>query len=569
MRITLLADTLSRDAVYTLRTLRKNPAFALTAILTLALGIGANTAIFTVVRAVLLRPLQYRDPDRIVELSRGATPIRFELLQQTARSYTEIGDYLGSSDDVALTGNFPPEVIQRARVSANFLSILGVEPLLGRSFTKEEDTPAGPPVAIISTNLWQRRFGGDAQILGKTINVAGFAHTVVGVLPSDFTFPFAEVDVWLPQPARDVNQSSPLLRAFGRLAPGVSLEQANAEVRVIDKQYSAIHPGMLDFRSGLDRVEPLKERLVANVRNILWVLFGAVSFVLLIACSNVAGLLLARAASRSREFAVRAALGAARSRLVGQLLMESVLLALAAGIVGMLLARWMLTGIAHLALLDLPRLNEIHLDIAVLAFALLVSVATGLLFGLLPSLTASRPDLAAVLKARGESISGGRLASLNARNTLVAGQVALCIVLLSGATLLIRSLARISQVDPGFDRSNVLTFRVSLSPVHYNGTPKVSAFYQDLLQRIEAMPGVRSAGISLTLPLMGYPLSPTQTADEPIRALNDRPLAMVQFVSPDYFHTLRIPLIAGRELSDGDRDGAPLVTVINDACAHK
>jgi putative ABC transport system permease protein len=569
MRVTPLAEALCRDAIYTLRTLRKNPAFALTTILTLTLGIGANTAIFTVVRAVLLRPLQYRNPDRVVELSGGVTSIRFDLLQTTARSYTEIGDYLGSSDDVALAGDFPPEVIKQARVSANFLSILGVGPLMGRSFTKEEDSPAGPPVAIISANLWQRRFGGDPQIVGKTINVAGLPHTVVGVQPSDFKFPFAEADVWFPQPAKDVNQSSPLLRAFGRLAPGVSFDQANAELQVIDKQYSAIHPGMLDFRRGPDRVEPLKEQLVANVRNILWVLFGAVSFVLLIACSNVAGLLLARATSRSREFAVRAALGAARSRLVAQLLIESVLLAIAAGVVGVLFARWMLTGVAHLTLLDLPRLNEIHLDATVLVFALLVSVLTGLLFGLLPSLITSRPDLAAVLKARGESISGGRLASLNARNILVAGQVALCIVLLSGATLLIRSLARISQVDPGFDRANVLTFRVSLSQAQYNNTSKISAFYQELLHRLQALPGVRSAGITLTLPLMGYPLSPTQTADEPIRALNDRPLAMVQFVSTDYFRTLRIPLVAGREFTDRDREGAPLVTLINEACARK
>lgn len=569
MRVTVLADTLSRDAIYTLRTLRKDPAFALTAILTLALGIGANTAIFTVVRAVLLRPLQYRDPDRVVELSRGVTPIRFDLLQKTARSYSEIGGFLGSSDDVALTGDFPPEVIKQARVSANFLSILGIEPMVGRSFTSEEDSPAGSPVVMISTNLWQRRFGDDPQIAGKTINVAGFPHTVVAVLPSDFRFPFAEADVWFPQPAKGVTQFSPLLRVFGRLAPGVSLDQANAELQVIDKQYRAIHPGMLDFRSGPDRVEALKEQLVANVHNILWVLFGAVSFVLLIACSNVAGLLLARATSRSREFAVRAALGAARSRLVGQLLMESLLLALAAAIVGILLARWMLTGFAHLTLLDIPRLNEIHLDATVLAFALLISVLTGLLFGLLPSLSASRPDLATVLKTRGESISGGRFASFNARNILVAGQVALCIVLLSGATLLVRSLARISQVDPGFDRANVLTFRVSLSQAHYDNTGKISAFYQDLLHRIEALPGVRSAGISLTLPLMGFPLSPTQTADEPIRALSDRPLAMVQFVSPDYFRTLRIPLVAGREFTDHDREGAPFVTVIDEACARK
>ncbi len=289
MRVTLLADTLSRDAIYTFRTLRKNPAFALTAILTLALGIGADSAIFTAVRAVLLRPLQYRDPDRVVEISSGVTPIRFGLLLQTVRSYSEIGEYLGSSDDVALTGDFPPEVIKQARVSANFLSILGIEPLMGRSFTKEEDTPGGPPVVIISTSIWQRRFGGDPQIIGKTINVAGFPHTVVGILPSTFKFPFAEADVWFPQPAKGVTQFSPLLCAFGRLAPNVSLDQANAELQVIDKQYSALHPGMLDFKSGPDQVKPLKEELVANVRNILWVLFVAVSFVLLIACSNVAG----------------------------------------------------------------------------------------------------------------------------------------------------------------------------------------------------------------------------------------------------------------------------------------
>lgn len=569
MRVTLLADTLSRDTIYTFRTLRKNPAFAVTAILTLALGIGADTAIFTAVHAVLLRPLQYRNPERLVQLSGGVTPIRFELLQQTVRSYSEIGGYLGSSDDVALTGDFPPEVIKQARVSANFISILGVEPLMGRSFSKEEDTAGGPPVIIISTGIWQRRFGGDPQIVGKTINVGGFPHTVVGILPSTFKFPFAEADVWFPQPAKGVTQFSPLLCAFGRLAPGVTLDQANAELQVIDKQYSAMHPGMLDFKSGPDRVEPLKEELVASVRNILWILFVAVSFVLLIACSNVAGLLLSRATSRSREFAVRTALGAGRKRLVGQLLMESVLLALAAGIVGFFFAWVMLTGLVHLTLLDLPRLNEIHLDVGVLAFALCISLLTGVLFGLLPSLSASRPDLSAVLKARGESISGGRFASFNTRNILVAGQVALCIVLLSGATLLMRSLARISQVDPGFDRANVLTFRVSLSQAHYSETPKISAFYQDLLRRIEALPGVRSAGITLTLPLMGFPLSPTQRADEPIRPLSDRPLAMVQFVSHDYFHTLRIPLVAGREFSEGDREGAPLVAVINEACAHK
>ncbi|HVH88736.1 MAG TPA: ABC transporter permease [Terriglobales bacterium] len=573
MRPALIFDFFRRDLAYTIRSLRKNPAFALTAIVTLAVGIGANTAIFTIVRSILLRPLAYRQPERLVEMTPHATPIRFDELKKSVRSYTDIGDYFVQDDDVALTGAFTPEVIKQARVSANFLSILGVEPLIGRSFTAEEDSPAGPPVVIISSNLWQRRFGGDPQIVGHTIDVAGFPHTVVGIMPADFKFPFPDADVWFPQPAKDVTQFSPLLAVFGRLAPGVTLAQATAELQVVNAQYAAAHPGMLDARRDKPaRVAPLKESLVANVRGILWMLFGAVTFVLLIACANVAGLLLARATSRSREFAVRAALGASRSRVIAQLLIESTTLSLLASVLGTALAQWMLHAVtlASLTRAELPRIGEVRLDPWVLAFTLILSVATGVVFGLLPSFTVSRPDLVSALKSRAESgVSSRSFSSFNMRSALVAGQVALSIVLLSGTALLIRSLVRLSRVDPGFDSANLLTFRVSLSPAHYSKTESQAAFYDEVLRRIDSVPGVKSSTISLTLPMMGYPMMPVQPADAPVRKLNERQLGMIQFITPDYLRTLRIPLRRGREFNQHDKTGAPPVTIINEALARK
>lgn len=571
MRAALVLDTLRRDFGYTVRTLRKNPTFALTSIITLALGIGANTAIFTIVRAVLLRPLQYREPDRLVLVTSAATPIRFDELKKSARSYTDIGDYLDTADDVAITGAFTPEVIKQARVSANFLSILGVEPLIGRSFTAEEDSPSGPPVVIISSALWQTRFGADPQIVGRTIDVAGFAHTVVGVMPSDFRFPFASVDVWFPQPAKGVTQFSPMLVVFGRLAPGVTLPQASAELEVMNHQYAAAHPGMLDTKRGKPgRVALLKETLVAKVRGILWMLFGAVSFVLLIACANVAGLLLARATSRSREFAVRAALGASRGRVIAQVLIESTTLSLVAAFLGMALAWWVVHAVSLTSLtrIELPRIGEIHLDSTVLAFALVLSVATGIAFGWLPSLTASRPDLVPALKSHA-TVSTHGPGWFNMRNALVAAQIALSIVLLSGAALLMRTLVQLSRVDPGFDAANLLTFRISLSPAHYNKTESLVAFYDDVLRRIDSVPGVQSSTISLTLPLTGFAQMPVQPADAAPRKLNERPLGIIQFVTPDYFRTLHIPLRQGREFTAHDNIGEQPVTIINEALARK
>ena len=573
MSAATVLDTLARDVAYTVRTMRKDRAFAITAIVTLALGIGADTAVFTIVRSILLRPLAYSQPDRLVLFIGGATPIRWDEIQQSARSYTAIGDYYSHADDVALTGAFTPEVIKQARVSANFLSILGIEPLIGRSFTAEEDSKGGPPVVIISSNLWQRRFGADPQIVGRTIDVAGFPHAVVGIMPADFRFPYPDVDVWFPQPAKDVNQFSPLLAVFGRLAPGVTLAQASAELQVINAQYAAAHPGMMDAKPNKPaRVEPLKESLVAEVRGILWMLFGAVTFVLLIACANVAGLLLARATSRSREFAVRAALGASRARVIAQVLVESTTLSLVAAVIGTALARWILHAVtlASLTRAELPRIGEIHLDPVVLGFAIALSTVTGMLFGLLPSLTASRLDLNAVLKSRGESpASMRRLRWFNTRSALIAGQVALSLVLLSGTALLVRSLVRLSHVDPGFDSSNVLTFRISLSPTRYSKPESLAAFYDQVLQRIDSVPGVRGSSLSLTLPMMGYPMMPVQPADAPLRKLNERPLAMIQFITPDYFHTLGIPLRSGREFNARDKTGEQPVTIIDETLARK
>ena len=568
-------DILGQDLRYALRKLRRDRIFTLVTVLVLALGIGGTTAMFSVIRAVLLKPLGYRDPDRFVLVAEGVTPIRFDEFLAGVRSYTGIGAFANGTEDLALSGIGNPEVLKGARVSATFLDILGVSPLRGRSFLPEEDQPGAPAVAIISEELWQRRFGRDASIVGKTVALAGMPHLIIGVLPAGTRFPFSNVDVWITRPsewsaiAPPGRPLSPILSVFGRLKPQVSLQQATAELAVLNRQYAAAHPGMLDSKpDSPDVVRPFKETLVADVRSELWMLFGAVGFVLLIVCANVASLLLARATSRSREFAVRAAIGAGRQRIIGQLLTESVLLAALGGVLGAGLAASSLGSIRGMTFVDLPRAGEIRMDGTVLGFAVVLSLITGVLFGLAPAFTASRTDLAGVLRGSGEApgVAGSKAKiHFGAHGLLVVGQVALSVVLLVGATLLIESLARVYRVDPGFQTSHLLTMNIALSPTRYDTDAKRARFYDELVQRAATLPAVHSAAIALTLPMMDTWMgAPVQLAGTAPLKLNERPIAVIQDITPSYFPTLQIALRKGRQFSDRDNAQSVPVAIVNE-----
>jgi putative ABC transport system permease protein len=567
-------ETLWRDIRYALRGARKNPIFYLAVVLTIALGIGANTAMFSVIHAVLLKPLNYYQPDRVVQLSQGATLIRFNEMKESSKSYSGLGVYALRIEDMPLSGNGEPEVLKGARVSWNFLRILGVAPLKGRDFLPQEDVSGAPAAAMISAELWQRRFARDPQIVGKSILLAGEGHTVVGVLPGGFQFPFPDLDVWITKPTESLpvqsRPISPILTIFGRLKPQVDLAQANAELAVLTRAYATAHPAMLDAkREQPDTMQPLKAVLVSDVSSKLWMLFGAVGFVLLIVCANIGSLLLARASSRAKEFAMRAAIGAGRTRIIRQLLAESILLALCGGVLGTALAAAGLRLLRGMTFLDLPRVNEIRLDATVLAFALPVSIATGIIFGLMPSLIAARPNLAGVLRGSGEDASSSKSARLfGPRGLLVVGQVALSVVLLIGAALLIESLARLNKVDPGFQSSGILTMKISLPGARYNTGEKTTAFFQELVRNLEAQPGVRSAAIAWNLPMTAWVGSPVQLASEPPRKLNERPISVIETITPKYFQTMGIPLRSGREFTDHDQAKSPLVVIINESMAR-
>jgi putative ABC transport system permease protein len=580
--------SLWQDLRFAARMIAKRPGFSAAIVLTVALGTGANTALFSVIRAVLLRPLGYTDPQKLVVLTRGATPIHVDEFRAAARSYTETGVYSGGAEQLALTGRGAPEVVSAARVSGNFLSILGVAPALGRSFLPAEDRTGGPNVAIISTHLWRQHFGSDPAILGHTATLAGIPYTIVGVLPPRFAFPFAgaDTDVWITRPIEwslmplRSRPLSPYLHIFGRLKPDVDLQQANAELTVLNRQYAAAHPAMLDAKPATadnpNTVRSLQESIVADVRLPLLLLSGAVGLLLFIVCANVASLLLARAATRAREFAVRAALGAGRSRLLRQLLTESTLLSLLGGALGLVLAWASLRGIRTATALDLPRSSEIHLDLGVLGFALSLSVLTGILFGLAPALSAFRRDLAAVLQGNPGISTGGRFRrhlarrfSVGPRGVLVAGQVALSLILLVSAGLLLQSLARLYRVDPGFRPDHVLTMSVSLAPTQYDTDAKRASFYTQLVDRVEALPGVAHASVTFTLPTADWAGAPVRIAGRPELLLNQRPIAIIQQISPDYFRTLQIPLNRGRAFTIADNANAPGVTIIDESLARR
>lgn len=551
----MFADTF---AMGTVRSLWRTPGFTIAAVLTLALGIGANVAIFSVVRAVLLKPLGYRNPERLVLISGGATPVHFAEIKSAARSYAGVGSY-SMEEDLAFTGHGTPEVLKSNRVSENFLNVLGVPPLLGRSFTTQDST------VLISYKLWQRRFGGDVHVVGQTLNLAGTAYTICGVLPPGFEFPSGAVDVWLTDVENlsganaQSRALSPILSVFGRLNPGVTLKQADAEIAILQAAYAKDHPAMLDAKPTTPPVvTPLHEAIVKDVQLELWLLFGAVGLVLLIACANVASLLLARAAGRSAEFAVRSALGARRWHIVRQLLSESLFLSMLGGVVGAVFGFATLFVLHRTSAVELPRAGEIRFDAGVLGFAVALSLLTGFLFGLAPSLSASRVDLATALRS-----SQGSSVRFRLRSVLVSSQIALSLVLLIGTTLLIETIVRLRAEPLGFDPQNVLTARIAL-PSDANA----ARFFQQLIERLSLSPGVQHASASLTLPMMSFPGTPVQKANAVPLPLNQRPIVAIFIVTPDYFYTLRIPIERGRMFTDRDRDGQQRVAIIDENLAR-
>lgn len=585
-------ERIGQDVRYSIRSLRKNPIFAVTAILILAIGIGGNTAIFTIIRAVLLKPLEYRDPDQLAQLTLNnpklnSRDLPFSLLRcNEMRKSTQLlsaaGSYLRTPENMTLSAQGDPEALKGARVSANFLEILGIQPIAGRSFREEEDRSGGIPVVMISSELWRRRFNGDTQVIGRSVTIDATPHTIIGVLPEGFVFPFAGMDIWVTKPSETsfvpprfwsfvTNQI-----VFARLKPGVNLEQVQAEMEVINRQYLLAHPERIDSKPGvIVRVDWMKDRIVSNVKPMLWILFGAVGFVLLIACANLASLVLARASSRSREFAVRAALGASRRQLIEQLLAESLLLSLLGGSLGILLAKWTLMALPRFSTVPLPRAGEIQVDGMVLGFTVALSIATGVLFGLFPSLKISRPDLTDALRESGFTAGKGTSwhrgwLGINPRSALVVTQVALSIVLLVGAALLMQSFARLRSVDPGFQPTRLLTMKVPLPLTRYDTKEKRNAFFEELERRVVSVPGVRNVAIMRSLPTTAWLFTNVDVEGQSKFEPREQPSAQLQSITPDYFRTMGIPLLRGREFTERDNSsGAAPVIIINEAFARR
>jgi putative ABC transport system permease protein len=566
-----------QDLRYGARMLLKKPGFTLIAVITLGLGIGANTAIFSVVNGVLLRRLPYLDADRVMtlwqqnnksgEMEGGASPGNFLDWQNRSQVFAEMS--AAEPYSLNLTGQDEPESFRSWLVTAGFFQILGVGALHGRTFAPEEYRAGNERVVVISYGLWQRRFGADPNLIGRTLRLNGQQYTVLGVMPPEFQFPTGR-EMWAPRVATErdkVIRGSGYLPVIGRLKPGVTLAQAQQEMDVIAAQLTAEYP-QANGERGV-RVVPLPKQLTGRVRPALLVLLGAVGMLLLIACANVASLLLARAAEREREFAVRAALGAARGRLARQLLTESLLLALLGGLVGIMLAGWLSSAILSLTPGDLPRAGEVRIDSRVLAFAFAVSALTALIFGLAPALRFSRPDLNRSLREVSSGATG--LVRQRLRQALVVSEVALALVLLVGAGLLVRSFARLLQVNPGFSTDRALALEVHIWGVARTPEQR-AAFFEQTLDRIAALPGVRAAGAVTALPFHESAIDPTVAftiEGRPAPLPGQEPTAYLTVATADYFHAMGIPLRSGRFYNPFDRQGAAPVALINETMARR
>ncbi len=567
--------TLIQDLRFATRMLLQNPGFTAVAVVTLALGIGANTMIFSVVNAVLLRPLPFPDSARLVRMSESHAK---NTANFTYATFLDLGNENESVRDIAgarfwsdnLSDGGEPEQVSSMLVSANFFQALGVVPQLGRTFLPEEDRPGGDRVAVISHGLWQRRYGADPDLIGKSIKFGGIERTVIGVMPPGFQSNVlfsGQYDLWLPLVPDGVlrdNRRSHLLAVIARLKPGATLAQAQAELATIARGIEQQHPGVDDPDLGV-AVVGLQERMVAPIRPALFVLMCAVACVILIACANVANLLLARAAAREREMAIRLALGASRWRITRQLLTESALLALAGGAAGLLLAVWGVDSIIALAPANLPRINEVRIDGSVLGFTLIASLLTGILFGIAPALQLPRMSIQEVVKDGGRGSTATRRRWL--RHCLVVSEVAIALVLLIGGGLLINSFWRLLQVDRGFNAQNVLTVNLTLS--RFSTSEQQVAILREVLERVAQVPGVRSVGLTSTLPTRGGPATDFVIEGRPPVEVGDEPSADIRIVDPNYFRTMGISLRAGRWLGNGDTPNAPKVMVINENMARR
>ena len=574
-------DSIIKDIRYGVRGLLKHPGFTAIVVITLALGIGASTAIFSVVDNVLLRQLPYRTADRIVAIQE-LDPAG-KLVQVTSANFLDWRAQNTVFEQLAAikitTANLAfsdhAERIDLAQTNANFFDVFGITPQHGRLFIPQDEQAGHAPIVIVSDALWRRRFGADVSLIGRTMTLDGKNYTVAGIAPPGFQYPF-KTELWLP-PAKlvpelndrqDVTQTRGMgyLAAVALLKPGVSLQQAASEMETITGRLRQQYPSTNNRR--FNRVVSLQTHLIGERNTVLWLLLGAVTFVLLIGCANVANLLLASGASRQKEMAIRAALGASRWRVMRQLFTESTILALAGGAAGLLIAFWGLAAITKLLPSDFPRLNEIHIDLRILGYTLVASVLTGILFGLAPALQVSRPDVQDSIKETGRGASGSRRQA-RFRQALIVVEVALSVVLLAGAGLLFRSFLHLQSVDTGFVAQQVLTARLSPTGSNFATDAAQIKFYNQVLEKISAIPGVLDAGVINTLPLDKGPTASFRVEGQPITTPDKWPGANYRVVSPNYFRAMSIPVMQGRAYTERDDENVPLVMIVNEELARR
>ena len=577
-------DQLSQQFRYTVRRLLRAPMFSAVAVLTLAVGIGSNAAIFSVVDGVLLRPLPFKDPERLVGIWHTAPGLGFDEVNQSpalhftyaeeSRTFESVG--MWDDGQASVTGLAEPEQVDLMQVTHQVLPMLGIQPAIGRTFSAEDDTPDTPETVLLGNGYWRRRFGADPSVLGRTLTVNGVSREVIGVLPEGFHFLAFQPDIFLPLrfDRASVFVGNFSYQAIGRLKPDATIASADADIErmvpmAVQRFPGGITQAMLEQAHFAAAVRPLKQDVVGNVGNVLWVLLGTVAIVLLIACANVANLFIVRAEGRQRELAVRTAMGAGRAQVTTQLLMESLVLGVVGGAIGLLLAWGGLKLLVALGPESLPRLDEIGIDLPVLGFTFVVSVLAGLLFGLFPALRYGSPKLVAALKEGGRGGSAGKERHL-ARNGLVVAQMALALVLLAGSGLMIRSFQALRSVDPGFtDPEQVLTFRVSIPEAEISDPVVVAHTHQEILRRVQAIPGVASAAISSSVTMDGWDSNdPLESEDHPSEPGQLPPIRRYKWIGPGFFATMGNRMIAGRDITWQEVNDKAKVVVLSENLAR-